>query len=130
VCTGQCPVPRLAQRQTRCSRESLRTPWLKFTRLSGDAPDCPVSQQCPRQWSAARSAGDAWLEPTVTRPHQTIRCAPDSIRCAKGTEGSTVGFARKGKKSGTVHVRWCTGVSGAPTNRRQKLPTRWRSNGS
>ena len=53
-----------------------------------------------------------------------------TVRCAKGTEGSTVGFVREGKKSSTVHVRWCIGLSGAPTNRRQELPTKWRSNGS
>jgi hypothetical protein len=102
----------------------------KITGLSGGAPDYSVSQQCPRQQSEARSASDAWPEPTVTRPHRTIRCAPDTIRCAKGTKGSTVGFVIKGKKSGTVHVRWCTGLSGAPTGRRQELPTKWSSNGS
>jgi hypothetical protein len=40
-CTGQCPVPRLAQWWTRCSRESPRTPWPKFTRLSGE-PTAPA----------------------------------------------------------------------------------------
>jgi hypothetical protein len=69
VCTGQYPVPRLAQRRSRCSWESQRTTWLKFTGLSGEltapaptvgsaisgrrvaranghlaAPDCPVCQ--------------------------------------------------------------------------------------
>jgi hypothetical protein len=125
-CTGLSGVHRtlrLAQRWTRCSRESPRTTWLKFTELSGGAPDCPVSQQRPRQRSATRSAGDAWLEPTVTRPHR-------AVRCAMGTEGSTVGFAREGKKSGIVHVQWCTGLSGAPTDIRLELPTKWRSNGS
>jgi hypothetical protein len=34
-CTGQCPVPRLARRWTRRSREKATTPWLKFTGLSG-----------------------------------------------------------------------------------------------
>jgi hypothetical protein len=77
----------------------------KIHRTIRCAPDCPVSQQRPRQRSAARSTGDAWPEPTVTRPHRTILCALNIIRCAKGTEGSTVGFAREGKKSGTVHVR-------------------------
>jgi hypothetical protein len=123
-------MPRLAQRRTHCSRESPRTRWLKFTGPSGGAPDYPVSQQRSRQRSAARSADDTWPEPTVTRSHRTIRCAPYSVRCAKGTEGSMVGFAREGKKSGTVHVRWCTELSGAPTDRRQELPTKWRSNGS
>jgi hypothetical protein len=130
VCTGQCSVPRLARRRTRRSRKKPRAPRLKFTGLSGGAPDYPVSHQCPRQRSAARSTGDTWAEPTITRPHRTVRCAPESVRCAKGTKGSTVGFARRGKKSGTFHVRWCTRLSGAPTDRRQELPTKWRSNGS
>jgi hypothetical protein len=130
VCTGQCPVPRLAQRRTRCSRELPRTSWLKTTRLSGGAPNCTVSQQRSLQRSAARLADDTWPEPTGTRPHRTIRCAPDNVRCAKGTEGSTVDFTREGKKSSTVHVRWCTRLAGAPIDRRQELPTKWRSNGS
>jgi hypothetical protein len=110
-------VHRLVQQRTRCSRESARASWLKIVRLSDGAPDCPVSQQRLRQRSTARSAGDVWLEPTVTRPHRTVRCA-------KGTKGSTIGFARRRKKSGTIHVRWCTGLSGASTDRRQELPTK------
>jgi hypothetical protein len=31
--------------------------------------------------------------------HQTIRCAPDSVRCANGSKAPTVGFAKEGKKS-------------------------------
>jgi hypothetical protein len=73
-------------------------------RCDKKSPDCPVSQQCPRQQSTARSTSDAWPKPTVIRPHRTVRCA-------KGTEGSTVGVTREGKKSGTVHARWCTGLS-------------------
>jgi hypothetical protein len=42
----------------------------------------------------------------VTRPHWTVRCASDIVRCAKGTKGLMVGFAKKGKKSCTVHVRY------------------------
>jgi hypothetical protein len=41
---------------------------------------------------------------TVTWSHRTVRCAPDSVRCAKGTEGATVGFARKGRRSGIEQV--------------------------
>jgi hypothetical protein len=39
------------------------------------APDYPVSQQHPRQRSAAQSAGDVWPAPTVTRSHRTVQCA-------------------------------------------------------
>jgi hypothetical protein len=102
----------------------------KIHRTVRCALDCPVSQQRPCQRPAARSTGDAWPEPTVTRPHRAVQCAPDSVQCAKGTKGSTVGFAKEGKKSSTVHVRWCIGLSGALTDRRQELPTKWRSNGS
>jgi hypothetical protein len=43
------------------------------------APDCPVSRPCPRQLSAEQSAGDAWPDPTVTRPHRTVRCAKKAL---------------------------------------------------
>jgi hypothetical protein len=127
-CNGQCIG--WSSSELVALGKSSRALRLKFTGLSGGAPDCLVSQQRPRQRSTARSAGDAWREPTVTRPHRTVRCALDSVWCAKGTKGSTVGFARKEKESGTVHVRWCTGLTGASTGRRQELPTKWRSNSS
>jgi hypothetical protein len=102
----------------------------KIHRTVRCAPDCPVNQHRPRQRSTARSTGDAWPEPTVTRPHWTVRCALDSVRCANWTEDSTVGFAKEVNKSCTVHVRWCTGQSDAPMDRKQEFPTKWRSNGS
>jgi hypothetical protein len=98
-CTEQCPVPRLARRRTRRSREKAMASRLKFTGLSGVhrtvrwAPDCPVSQSRLRQRSAAQSAGDAWPAPTVSWSHWTVWCAPDSVRCANGTGGPTVGCA-------------------------------------
>jgi hypothetical protein len=48
-------------------------------------------------------------------PHRTVSGgAPDSVRCANGSESPTVGFAKEGKKSAPDSVRWCTGLSGAP----------------
>jgi hypothetical protein len=35
-----------------------------------------------------------------------------------------------GHQTRTVHVRWCTGLSGAPPDRRQELPSKWNSNSS
>ena len=129
-CTGHCPMHRLVQQRTRCSRELARAPWLKITGQSGGAPDYPMSHQRPTPTVGYAINRRHVAEPTVTRPHRSIRCALDSVRCAKGTKGSTVGFARKGRRSDTVHVRWCTGLSGAPSGRRQKLPTKWSSNSS
>jgi hypothetical protein len=59
-----------------------------------NSPDCPVSQR-----SAVQSPGDAWPAPTVGRGHRTIRCAPDSVRCANWPRAATVVCARKGRRS-------------------------------
>jgi hypothetical protein len=71
-----------------------------------------VSQRPPAQRSAAQSAGDAWPAPTVGRGHRTVRCAPDSVRCANCHESATVGCARLGKRSAPDMLQWLSG--GAP----------------
>jgi hypothetical protein len=58
---------------------------LKFTGLSGGAPDCPVSQRPPAQRSAAQSAGDAWPTPTVSRGHRTVSGAPTGSALQRST---------------------------------------------
>jgi hypothetical protein len=84
---------------------------------------CPVSQQ-----SVGPTVGRIIHARRVARAngqkgHRTVRCAPDSVRCANGSKPPTVGFAKEGKKSAPDSVRWCTGLSGAPGNRRQELPS-------
>jgi hypothetical protein len=68
--------------RSRRSRETFNGVQLKFTGLSGETPDCPVSQ-----WSTAPTVGHAIRArlvgaPTVGRGHRTVRCAPDCVRCA------------------------------------------------
>jgi hypothetical protein len=58
-------------------------PAAKIHRTVRCALDYSVSQQRPHQRSVVRSTGDMWLEPTINRPHRTVRCAPDSVQCAK-----------------------------------------------
>jgi hypothetical protein len=97
---------------------------LKITGLSGGAPDYPVSQR-----SAAQSARDAW--PGQRSEGCTgLSGEPDSVRCANGSNSSTVGCGRIGKKSAPDSVWWCTGLSGAPVERRQDLPSWIALNGS
>jgi hypothetical protein len=48
-----------------------------------------VSQRSTAQRSVAQSAGDAWPAPTVGRRHRTVRCAPDSVRCANCHKSAT-----------------------------------------
>jgi hypothetical protein len=69
--------------------------------------------------------------PRVTRGRANGQTrAPDSVRCANGSKSSTVGCARIGKRSAPDSVRWCTGLFGAPVDRRQDLPSWIALNGS
>jgi hypothetical protein len=96
---------------------------LKITGLSSGAPYCPVSQRSPAPTVGRTIYGRRVAAPTVSWVHRTIRCAPDSVRCAIWPEGAMVGSARFGRKSctgqATVVVQWRTGLSGAPLDRRQ-----------
>jgi hypothetical protein len=100
-------------------------PTAKIHRTLRCAPDSPVSQR-----STAQSARDAWPGQRSERGHRTVWCAPDSVRCANGSKSPTVGCARIGKKSAPDSVRWCTGLFGAPVDRRQELPSWISLNGS
>jgi hypothetical protein len=90
-CTGLSGEPMVG-------RANGRTRDLRETRGrangQGGAPDCPVSQRSagPTVGRAIRARHVA--EPTVRRGHRTVRCAPDSVRCANGSQAPTVGFAK------------------------------------
>jgi hypothetical protein len=85
----------LQRRRTTINHRTIR--WC--TGLCGGAPDCPVSQQSARPTVGRVIRARRVTEPTVRRGHRTVRCAPDSVRCANGSESPTVGFAKEGKKS-------------------------------
>jgi hypothetical protein len=78
-----CPVHSLVQQRTCCSREIAKGTAAIIHRTIRCAPDCLVSQQSSRQRLAARSAGDAWPEPTVTRPHRTVSGVPMGPRAKR-----------------------------------------------
>jgi hypothetical protein len=58
-----------------------------------------VSQRSPGPTVGRAIRARHVAEPTVGRGHRTVRCAPDSVRCANGSKAPTVGFAKEGKKS-------------------------------
>jgi hypothetical protein len=60
-----------------------------------------VSQRRPWPTVGIAINGRHVAKPTVAWSHRTFRCAPDSVRRAEGTEGPTVVFARKGRRSST-----------------------------
>jgi hypothetical protein len=101
------PLSGIRRRRTAIIHRTVR--WC--TGLSNGALDCPVSQRLPAQQSAAKSASDAWLAPTVGRRHRTVRCAPDSVQCANGYNSAMVGWAILGRRSAPDHEQ-C--LSGAP----------------
>jgi hypothetical protein len=77
-----------------------------------------VSQRSPEP-TVGRANGRP-RNPRVTRGRANgLMGAPDSVRCANGSKSSTVGCARIGKQSAPDSVRWCTGLSDAPSDRRQ-----------
>jgi hypothetical protein len=75
-----CPVPRLARRRTRRSREKDSGAAAKIHWTIRSAPDCPVSQKRQRQWSATKSAGDAWPTPMVSWSHRIVSGAPTRLK--------------------------------------------------
>jgi hypothetical protein len=122
--------------------------WLKITGLSGGAPDCRVSRPRRTHRSREKHQGDVaiihrtvwWCtglfgESTVASANgcraicgrrvaaPTVSWRHRTVRCAIWPEGATVGSTRFGRKSctgqATVVVRWRTGLSGAPLDRRQ-----------
>jgi hypothetical protein len=93
------------------------------TGLSGGAPDCLVSQRSPAPTIDRAIFVRRVATPMVGRGYRTIQCAPDSVWCANGPRAATVICARFGRQSrtgpSTGPVRWHTGLSGAPLDRRQ-----------
>jgi hypothetical protein len=93
----RCPGWRA--RRTHCSRKNLGTLWLKFTGLSDElaAPAPTVSSAISGRRVASANGHQA--APNCPVCHRTIRCA-------KGAVATTVGFARKGRRSHLFTV-WC-----------------------
>jgi hypothetical protein len=113
-CTGQCPVCQVGSGE-------LGALGNKLTAYDYNAPDCPVSHRSGGPTIGCAICARHVAEPTVARGHRTVRCAPDSVRCANGSQAPTVGYATEGKKSAPDSVRCapasvrCANGSQAPT---------------
>jgi hypothetical protein len=122
-CTGQCPVRQAGS----CELAALG---ISSAAYDYNSPDCPMSQRSAGPTVGCAICARHVAEPTVGRGHRTVRCAPDSVRCANGSQAPTVSYATEGKRSAPDSVQWCTGLSGAPGDRRQELPSWNALNGS
>ena len=114
--TGQCPVRQAGSSELAALGNSPAM-------YGYNSPDCPVSQR-----SAGPTVGHAICaghvaEPTARRGHRTVRCAPDMSGAPTAPASATVDCAVYGRKSGTGQCPVCTGLSGAPVDRRQDQPS-------
>jgi hypothetical protein len=94
------------------------------------APDCPVIQRSAGPTVGCAICAGHVAEPTARWRHRTVRCAPDMSGAPTAPRLPMVGFVIEGKKSGTGQCPVCTGLSGAPPDRKKVLPSKWDSNGS
>jgi hypothetical protein len=103
-CIRQCPVRQagsgeLAALGFRRRRTTInhRTVWW-CTELSSE-PTVDRANDRPRNPRATRGRANG------QKGHRTVWCAPDSVRCANGSESPTVGCAKIGKESAPDNVR-------------------------
>jgi hypothetical protein len=87
------------------------------------APDCPVNQRSAGPTVSRVICVGHVAEPTARRRHRTVRCAPDMSGAPTALRLPTVDCAIFGRKSGTGQCPVCTGLSGAPVDRRQEQPS-------
>jgi hypothetical protein len=81
-CTGQCPVRQAGF----CELAALG---ISSAAYGYNSPDCPVCTGLSGEPTVGRAirAGHV-AEPTASRGHRTVRCAPDSVRCANGSKAA------------------------------------------
>jgi hypothetical protein len=94
------------------SREFVGGVRLKFTGLSGGAPDCPVSQRSARQRSAAQSARDAWPSQRsdggtgLSGVHRTVSGAPTAPNLQRSAAPNKEGDLHRTVNRGCPVVHW------------------------
>jgi hypothetical protein len=116
-----CPVGRSQANSSLSGIHRRRTAIIHRTVLC--APDCPVSQQSVGPTVGRAICAGQVAGPTASRRHRTVRCAPDMSGAPTALRLSTVDCAIYGRKSGTGQCPVCTGLSGAPVDRRQDQPS-------
>jgi hypothetical protein len=117
----------LARRRTRRSREKAMASRLKFTGLSGE-PKPPE----PTVGSAISRRRVARTNCRLVTPNCPVRTGQCSVHPHDRRSNGRLRMIRKeiGHQTATVHVWWYTGLSDAPPDRRQELPSNWNFNDS
>jgi hypothetical protein len=93
-CTGQCPVRQAGSGELAALGKNL-------TAYGYNSSDCPVNQRSAGPTVGCTIRAGHVAEPTVGRGHQTVRCAPDSVRCANGSKAANGRLRQIGKEIST-----------------------------
>jgi hypothetical protein len=96
-CTGQCTVRQAGSGELAALGKEL-------TAYDYNSPDCPVSQRSAGPTVDCAICARHVAEPTIGRGHRTVRCAPDSVRCANGSK-ATNGRLRQIRKE--IRTKQC-----------------------
>jgi hypothetical protein len=96
-CTEQCPVRQAGSGELAALGKEL-------TAYDYNSPDCPVSQRSAGPTVDCAICARHVAEPTIGRGHRTVRCAPDSVRCANGSK-ATNGRLRQIRKE--IRTKQC-----------------------
>jgi hypothetical protein len=97
-CTGQCPVRQAGSSELAALGNSSAT-------YGYNSPDCPMCTGLSGEPTVGRANGRL-RDLRKTRGRANGReGAPDSVRCANGSQAPTVDFAAEGKKSAPDSVR-------------------------
>jgi hypothetical protein len=123
-CTGQCPVCQAGSGELAALGKELTT----YGYNSSDCLVCTGLSSEPTVGCAIRVGHVA--EPTVGRGHRTVRCAPDSVRCANGSKAANGRLRQIRKEIRTGQCPVVHRLSGAPGDKRQELPSWIALNGS
>jgi hypothetical protein len=98
-CTGQCPVRQAGSGELAALGNEL-------TAYSYNSPYCPVCTGLSGEPTVGCAICASHVaKPTVGWGHRTVRCAPDSVRCANGSQAPTIDYTSEGKKSAPDSVR-------------------------
>jgi hypothetical protein len=123
-CTGQCPMPRLAPRRIDRSRENAEGSVAIIHRI------VRCASRAPGQRSTTWSIGDTWLSQR-SKGHNGLSDVPlDYPVCHGGRWLQRSASLEKEGNHTLFTVRWCTRLSGTPTDWRQLEPSKWNSNNS
>jgi hypothetical protein len=133
--SGEPSAPAFStRRRTRRSREFTDGTAAKIHRTVRCAPDYLVCTRLSGEPTTSAANGRQRDQRATRGPSQQSLGRTRQCLVLQGYRRSNGRLRQKRKEIGhqtrTVHVWWCTGLSGAPPDRRQELPSKWNSKGS